>query len=612
MIITRVDRLAYMLFGRKITHRGAEYADLQNKLIHARIRTPFDVYVARAYLISILAALPIGAVVYLLFFEIFNALAGQAALLIMLLFLTFLMFMFYNLMLIFPGFMANIRRRKIEIALPHTVALMHALSRGNSNIISFFNIIGKNKKLYGEISEDANSIILDIELFNQDAQSALKNAGIRTSSEIFKSLIESLSAVVTSGGNRVSFFRSRSEQYRLKALDQNKSFMELLGLLSEIYVTGFAVGPLFMITLLVMLGLIGGENFFILNIIVYLVIPGSALMFVLILSSLIRGNESELIETDELKHQDEDAILERASIRFNIIRFMQTPLMKSIEKPETVLYLSIPCALLFFLLSTYKFYGLDFDQMVYKVDDYLIISALITYIPYSLFVEIHSRRIGKIISSFPDFLNRLTNLHDSGFTLAKSLNQLQFSDLGILNHEVKKMNADIELDGSIVEAIKNFGKRVKIIAILRVAILLESASSMTGNIKDTLAIAAGDALTNKMLEEERRTAMKMQIIIIYVSFFIFLYVSYSLVSGFLPQLPEINAGKEIASLVGEGITFSGMDKALYARLFFHAAILVGFFSGLVAGQIGEGDARRGLKHSILMVLIGYTVFSLIS
>jgi len=449
-------------------------------------------------------------------------------------------------------------------------------------------------------------------LFNQDAQSALKNAGMRTSSEIFKSLIESLSAVVTSGGNRVSFFRSRSEQYRLKALDENKSFMELLGLLSEIYVTGFAVGPLFMITLLVVLGLVGGENFFILNIIVCIIIPGSALMFVLILSSLIKGNESELIETDELKQQDEDAILERASIRFNIIRFMQTPLMKFIEKPETVLYLSIPCALSFFLLSTYKFYALEFDQMVYKVDDYLIFSALITFIPYSLFVEIHSRRIGKIISSFPDFLDRLTNLHDSGFTLAKSLNQLQFSDLGILNHEVKKMNADIELDGSIIEAFKNFGKRVKIIAILRVAILLESASSMTGNIKDTLAIAAGDALTNKMLEQERRTAMKMQIIIIYVSFFIFLYVSYSLVSGFLPQLPEINAGKEIAGLVGEGITFSGMDKILYARLFFHAAILVGFFSGLVAGQIGEGDARRGLKHSILMVLIGYTVFSLIS
>ncbi|HMB45293.1 MAG TPA: hypothetical protein VKL21_05680, partial [Candidatus Methanoperedens sp.] len=126
--------------------------------------------------------------------------------------------------------------------------------------------------------------------------------------------------------------------------------------------------------------------------------------------------------------------------------------------------------------------------------------------------------------------------------------------------------------------------------------------------KETLFIAAGDALTNKMLEEERKTAMKMQIIIIYVSFFIFLYVSHSLVSGFLPQIPDVAAGSEVTGIIGEGITFSGIDKPMYERIFFHATILVGFFSGLVAGQIGEGDPRNGLKHSILMVLIGLGVF----
>ena len=608
MIISRVDRLAYTLMGRKITQKGAKYIDLQRKLIFARIATPFDVYIARAYIISIFAALPLSLAVYLIFNRKFHGISGLEALMVMLALSTLLGLGIYNVMLLYPGFIANIRKHKIEIALPYSVALMHALSRGNNDIIFFFEVIGKNKKIYGEVSEEAKSILLDIRVFNQDIQSALKNAGTRTPSEIFKSFVESLSAVITSGGNLGSFFLSKSEEYRQKALDENKSFMDMLGLLSEIYITGFAAGPLFIITLLVVLGIIGGEYFFILNMVVYILIPGSALMFILFLSSLIKEHESELIEIGEPDQQDEDAILQRARIRFNTFQFIQDPLLKFIDMPETVLYLSIPSAMLFFFLTTYKFYAMEFNQMVYEIDDYLIFTALIALIPYSVFVEIHARKLSKIVSSFPDFLNRLTSFHESGFTLAKSLNQLQLSDLGILNSEVRKMNLDIEWNGSVVQAFKNFGKRVKIIAVLRVATLLESASGMTGNIKETLTIAAGDALTNKMLEEERKTAMKMQIIIIYVSFFIFLYVSHSLVSGFLPQIPEVTAGSEVTGIIGEGITFSGIDKPLYERIFFHAAILVGFFSGLVAGQIGEGDPRQGLKHSILMVLIGLGVF----
>ncbi len=614
MTISRIDTLAYMLFGKRITQKGAEYIDLQQKLVHARIGTSYDVYLARAYLVSILAAAPLGGAIFLLFNEMFKAIFGAAALVMAPMLSIIVGFMVYNLVLSYPGIKANLRGRKIDIAIPHALALMHALSRGSRDIISFFEIISRNKKLYGEVSEDAKGILLDVKMFNVDVQSALKNAGMRTPSESFRSLVESLSTIITTGSDLVAFFLSKSEQYRLKALEDNKSFMEMLGLLSEVYVTGFAAGPLFIITLLVVLGVLGGENFIILNIVVYILIPGGALMFIVLISSITRGQETELIEAHELKLKDEDLNLQKAGIRFQVKRFTQNPLLNLTEKPEIVLYFSAPSALLFFILSTYRFYGLEFNQMIYEVDDYLVFTVLIISIPYLVFVEIHTRRIQKMVQSFPEFLNRFMSLHESGLTLAKSLSQLRYSDLGILNTEVKKMNADVEWNGSMVDAFKNFGERIKTLGVLRVAMLLESASRITGNIKDTLAIAATDALTNKTLEDERKNSMRMQIIIIYVSFFIFLYVVQSLVSGFLPQVPELapGGGAEVTGIVGEGITFAGIDKPLYVRLFFHAAILVGFFSGLVAGQIGEGDARLGLKHSVLMVVIAYVVFSLIS
>jgi flagellar protein FlaJ len=128
---------------------------------------------------------------------------------------------------------------------------------------------------------------------------------------------------------------------------------------------------------------------------------------------------------------------------------------------------------------------------------------------------------------------------------------------------------------------------------------------MTGNIKDTLIIAAQDAQISRNMEEDRILSTKMHIYVLYIAFFVFLYVSWSLVTGFLPQLPDIPP--ESVPDMGS-IAFSGVDKPLFVRLFFHASVIEGFFSGLVAGQIANGDTRLGIKHSIVMTAIAYFLF----
>jgi flagellar protein FlaJ len=41
------------------------------------------------------------------------------------------------------------------------------------------------------------------------------------------------------------------------------------------------------------------------------------------------------------------------------------------------------------------------------------------------------------------------------------------------------------------------------------------------------------------------------------------------------------------------------------RIFLHLALVQGFFGGLVAGKMGEGSISAGLKHSLIMMLLGY-------
>ncbi len=604
----KFDRISYKIFGKWIEKRSGVYVDLSHKLIQAHAGVPYEVYVSRTYLISILLSLPCGLLVYFLLYDLFGFL-GDFSLLVVPLLSIFCGFGVYSIIMAYPYYIAKIRGNSLDIVLPHAVALMHAMSRGSSDITGFFKIISNNKKIYGEISIEVRGVLIDTSILNHDLNTALKNAARDSPSESFKNFLESLSTILTGGGNLVAYFLTKSEQYRLKALNANKAFMENLAVMAEMYVTGVAVGPLFIIVLLVVLGLIGGAKYYIfLLMIVYLFIPAGGIFFILILSSMSEGITSKFVKlSDKSSPKTEYPSIIKGMTRERIYSFLKNPLKEFIEFPEKILYISVPIGLLFFIIITFGYYSLDFEQLIYMIDDYLIFTFIIVFLPYVVFVEAHFRRINKISSNFPEFLSRLVSLHESGLTLTASIKRLRTSNLGIMNEEVRKLITDIELGDGITGAFRSLGNHVNTITVQRAVVLIENALKVTGNVKDTLVIAASDAITAKSMEEERSQSIKMYVLILYIAFFVFLYVSWSLVTGFFPQLPEAQPG-DIVEIAGEGISFSGFDKQLYIRLFFHAAILEALFSGLVAGKLGEGNAKLGLKHGLVMMSIAYVVF----
>lgn len=611
MDLYKFDRISYGIFGKWIEKRSGAYVELSHKLIQAHVGVPYEIYVSRTYLISILLSLPLGILVYLLLYDMFGFM-GDFSLLIVPLLSVFCGFAVYSLMMAYPYYIANVRGNSLDIVLPHAVALMHAMSRGSSDITGFFKIISNNKKIYGEVSNEVRGVLIDTSILNNDLNTALRNAARNSPSESFKNFLDSLSTIITGGGNLVAYFLTKSEQYRLKALNANKAFMENLAVMAEMYVTGVAVGPLFIIVLLVVLGLIGGDKYYIfLLMMVYLFIPAGGIFFLLILSSMTDGTTSKFVKISDNYHPEtEYQSIIKGMTRQRIYLFLKNHLKEFIEYPEKILYISVPIGLFFFIVTTFGYYSLEFDQLIYMIDDYLVFTAVIILLPYVVFVEVHFRRINQISSNFPEFLSRLVSLHESGLTLTASIKRLRTSNLGIMNEEVRKLITDIELGDGISAAFRNLGNRVNTITVQRAVVLIENALKMTGNVKDTLVIAASDAVTAKSMEEERSQSIKMYVLILYIAFFVFLYVSWSLVTGFFPQLPETQPG-DVVEIAGEGISFAGFDKPLYIRLFFHAAILEALFSGLVAGQLGEGNAKLGLKHGLIMISIAYVVFVLL-
>ena len=97
-----------------------------------------------------------------------------------------------------------------------------------------------------------------------------------------------------------------------------------------------------------------------------------------------------------------------------------------------------------------------------------------------------------------------------------------------------------------------------------------------------------------MMEKQRRAQTRPYIIIIYVALFVFLFTIILLFKTFY-------SGGTGVSLMSE----SSSSPEAMARIFVHMTLVQGFFGGLAAGKMGEGSIGAGLKHSLIMMLVGY-------
>jgi flagellar protein FlaJ len=136
--------------------------------------------------------------------------------------------------------------------------------------------------------------------------------------------------------------------------------------------------------------------------------------------------------------------------------------------------------------------------------------------------------------------------------------------------------------------------------------LLTQALKSSGDVREVLDITAKDARTVHVLEKERALNMLIYVVIIFMSFGVFTIVVFIMAATFLPEIERASAN---VSKSGVSV-LAGVDVPLYKRIFFHAAVLQAFGSGLMAGQMGQGKALAGLKYSVGMVIAAWMMFRL--
>lgn len=272
-----------------------------------------------------------------------------------------------------------------------------------------------------------------------------------------------------------------------------------------------------------------------------------------------------------------------------------------------VVYTStIVSVVVFVLLASLSYFEIiEVEPLTFV--DFLIFAVLSGTGIYGGYEYARMRRIKLIDSYFPDFVRDLAESRKAGMTFTKAIFLAAKGNYGPLTPEIKKMAQQISWGSSVNEALSNFAERVDTKLVRRSVSLINEASRGGGSVADVLEAAAKDAREMQHLKVKRKTSMSSYVIIVYLSTFVFIAIVLALTKSILPSL-----GESLAKSAGIGGVVAGGGGALSIKelvgVFFFAAIIQSFGSGLVAGVFETGDVRDGVKHSFILVLVSWLIF----
>ncbi len=228
-----------------------------------------------------------------------------------------------------------------------------------------------------------------------------------------------------------------------------------------------------------------------------------------------------------------------------------------------------------------------------QIDTFVFISILVSTLPFSILDTIDYKWRKSVDAQLPELFRSIVQAQETGMTLPQALEEAAKRDYGPLTGELRKMTVQISWGSSFEEAMLAFGKRVGTVLTLRTVPMIIEAGRSGGHVEKVFEPMGNFVQTTLLLEKERKAQTRPYIAIIYIALFVFLFTIAILFKTFF-------TGVDGLSLFHTKSSASDLKA-----IFLHLSLVQGFFGGLVAGKMGEGSVSAGLKHSVLMMLMGY-------
>lgn len=285
----RAHLFAYRILGEKTARFLPLFRDIDINLLRSGMKTSFKAYVNLALFfclfLSLVTLVLVPPFLSLLFHipVLLSVLFGIGASLFV---GALVIVAFY----VYPIYRADSLKRALEDGLPFTTGYMAILAGAGVPPASVIRSLARVDASL-PVSDEARTIVRDMELFGADILSALEASSKRTPSLKFKEMMEGFISTIHSGGNLTKYLMERSRQFmRLKRINL-KRFADTLGVLAEFYVALLVAGPLILVVMLAVMAMLGGSGGLLnprllLYILTYVGIPIGSIMFLILLDMI--------------------------------------------------------------------------------------------------------------------------------------------------------------------------------------------------------------------------------------------------------------------------------------------------------------------------------------
>jgi len=236
--------------------------------------------------------------------------------------------------------------------------------------------------------------------------------------------------------------------------------------------------------------------------------------------------------------------------------------------------------------------------------------------PYGFYVYGKQRNVKQIERRLPDFLRDVAEAGRFGMILAEAIVVSSAGRYGMLTPEIKKMAAQISWGVPATEALRLFSQRVKTPMVERIVSIIVKSSDAGGDVADVLTMVSHDTKETQLTEDERRITMSTYVMVIYISFMVFIVTIWILNVTFLPKMVE--AGTSLSGGGSGGASIAGASplaaniQGVVADIqlaFIIATLVHAVGDGILAGVLDNGKIVTGLRHSFVMLFISVLGFS---
>jgi archaeal flagellar protein FlaJ len=512
----------------------------------------------------------------------------------------------YLYLILYPGIVARGRKSRIDLELPYAVSYMQALS----TTMSPFEVIRRiyeERTMFGEVSREFGQIVRDVNLFGDDLITAMHNLQHTTPSPLLADFFNDLCIVFESGGDFTAYLSSKTEYFHQQARRELDLVLKTMEIMAEVYVSAFVAGPIALIIMIVAQGMTSGGTMAWLLPFMYLCIPAGAIIMIWILSLMLPSENLEVSSREVVEYGTVSGVpvkepgmpVDRAFYRhieekkkwFRISDRLRHPLRTYISRYlYGIAFGAVLAGIAAFLLAGGALDGL-FPHNPFEAGICLVIIAFM--VPVSLAYEGRSWYVNSIEQNIPEFLRELSDMKEIGLTLPDAIQRIASAKLGLLSSELSLVSRDVSSGAYVNTALVRMDQRIGLVSVKRAISLLVKAGEITSDLRQIFLIAITDFEHYLNMKRERANTAIVYVMIIYLSFGIYLFTAYQLNGPFMVSFSTYN------------INFN-LDRNITDM--FRIAVILGLFSGIMAGQFSSNSILAGFKHSIVLLASAIAMF----